>query len=197
MILKNSFFFALLIFFISSTTWAQGRWKNYYQNYTGINPQALLPDGTAVKPTNFRGGYHGSSKVKIEDVLDQGFLRRGSNWDLKDHVEQRGNSAFRGVTEMSSDPVGESGAVYWAGVGGWVFEIRHIPTWDVNTLLEGRVRTAFGYRGNLMRGENELAIPAHIPLPFIKKWGKVTRSYTGKLRVKEWHNNPSYCCGAW
>ena len=32
-----------------------------------------------------------------------------------------------------------SGAVLWAGEGGWVFEIRGVPTWDVNKHLEGRV----------------------------------------------------------
>ena len=46
------------------------------------------------------------------------------------------------------------------GDGGYVYEIRGMPTWDVNKALEGRVPGAAGtFSGNPVRGELENVVP--------------------------------------
>jgi hypothetical protein len=47
--------------------------------------------------------------------------------------------------------------------------IRGVPTWDVNKALEGRVGTTGSFRGNLMHGEGEYAIPARVPPENIRR----------------------------
>ena len=153
--------------------------------------QAILPDGTKVAPSSQGGGYHGTNTIDPRAALKHGLPARGNDWRLKEHSEQNGSSAFRGTTAVVSEPVSGNGAAYWAGEGGWVFEIRKIPSWDVNTLLEGRVQTLSGFRGNLMHGENETAIPARVAPVNIKAYGKVV-SENGKLKVKDWIQNPGF-----
>lgn len=153
--------------------------------------QAILPDGTKVNPSSNGGGYHGSNTINPKAALKHGLPAKGNDWRLKEHSEEAGNSAFRGTTAMVSEPVSGNGAAYWAGKGGWVFEIRKVPSWDVNILLEGRVPTLAGYRGNLMHGENETAIPAKVAPQNIKAYGKVV-SENGRLKVKDWIKNPGF-----
>lgn len=155
-------------------------------------PRAILPDGREIAPDSFSGGYHGTTDVPPEVALQDGLPERGTDWRLKEHSESAGNSAFRGTTEVASDPVSGNGAAYWAGEGGWVYEIRGVPTWDVNSDLEGRVQTAAGFRGNLMFGENERAIPARVPPERIARYGKVVEDSMGNLRVREWVANPGF-----
>jgi hypothetical protein len=88
--------------------------------------------------------------------------------------------------------VASGGAAYWAGAGGYVVEIRKVPTWDVNALLSGRVKRGNRYRGNLMEGERELAVPRLIHPWQIKRVGKVVEDSLGRLRVDKWMDNPSY-----
>lgn len=153
--------------------------------------QAVLPDGKKADPTSFGGGFHGTNSINPKAALKHGLPGRGSDWRLKEHAEEAGNSAFRGTTPVVSDPISGNGAAYWAGEGGWVFEIRRIPSWDVNSLLTGRVSTLAGFRGNLMHGENETAIPAKVTPRQIKAYGKVV-SENGKLKVKDWIPNPAF-----
>jgi hypothetical protein len=61
-----------------------------------------------------------------------------------------------------------------------------VPTWDVNKALEGRVGTTGSFRGNLMHGEGEYAIPARVPPENIKRWGVVKSDARGRLYV-DWH----------
>jgi hypothetical protein len=147
---------------------------------------AILPDGTPVPPTSYRGGYHGTD-TPPSVALSEGFPGRGTDLSLHGHAEAKGNSAFRGTTEFPSgpNPDAPSGAAYWAGEGGWVYEIRNVPTWDVNALLEGRVKTPEGFRGNLMVGEGESAIPARVTPDKIVRYGQVVES-RGRLYVKDW-----------
>jgi len=155
-------------------------------------PAAILPNGQLAPPTFYRGGFHGTTDVPPEVALRDGLPARGDDWRLAEHTMQEGSSAFRGTTEVLYDPVNGGGAAAWAGEGGWVYEIRGVPTWDVNTLLEGRVRTPGGFRGNLMYGENELAIPARVPPEHIKRYGRVEEDSSGHLRVRTWVDNPGY-----
>ncbi len=154
---------------------------------------AIRPDGTPVAPDDFLGGYHGTTEVPPEIALARGLPERGTDLRLKEHSEGERGSAFRGTTSVVSDPVNENGAAWWAGSGGWVYEIRGVPSWDVNLQLGGRVQLADGtFRGNLMSGENERAIPARVPPEHIRRWGVVEETRTGKMIVREWHDNPGY-----
>jgi hypothetical protein len=161
-------------------------------------PVAILPNGEAILPDSFSGGYHGTD-ITPEDVARQeGLPARGpvEDWRLSEHAEAKSApvSAFRGATPFPTTPDGETGASYWAGDGGWVYEVRGVPSWEVNSDLEGRVRRSDGtYRGNLM-SEVETSFPARTPLECIRRWGQVQEGANGKLLVKPggWVANPRY-----
>lgn len=156
-------------------------------------PRAILPDGREARPDHYGGGFHGTTQVQPTVALKQGLPQRGADWRLKEHSEQKGCSAYRGCTLVASEPITGNGAAYWAGKGGWVYEIRGVPSWNVNRQLEGRVKTIQGmYRGNLMHGENEIAIPARVPSERIKAYGQVEEDSSGRLFVKTWIQNPDY-----
>ena len=154
--------------------------------------QAILPNGSKVAPSNHIGGYHGTNAIQPGAALKHGLPAKGSDWRLREHSEEAGNSAFRGTTAVVSEPLTGNGAAYWAGEGGWVYEIRKVPSWDVNTLLEGRVRTPGGFRGNIMHAENEIAIPAKVEPQQIKAYGKVVADSNGRLKVQDWIHNPAF-----
>lgn len=159
-------------------------------------PQAVLPGGRAIPPDSFVGGYHGTDIAPEAVQEGGGFPARGpvEDWRLKEHAEEDSTpvSAFRGSTPYPTSPDGENGASYWAGEGGWVYQVSGVPTWGVNSELEGRVKTGNGlYRGNLM-SEAEGAFPAQTPLECIERWGRVGQSGSGRLYVRDWVPNPRY-----
>jgi hypothetical protein len=149
-------------------------------------------NGVPQPPSGYGRLYHGTDAIPPPAALADGFAARGDNLDLQQYAEGARDTAFRGATELPANPVDEQGAAYWAGEGGYVYEIEGVPHWDVNQLLQGRVKTPGGYRGNLMSGEHDLAIPGRIPPENIRRWGKVLRTTTGKLYVGEWHDNPGF-----
>ena len=161
-------------------------------------PRAVLPSGAAIAPDSFFGGYHGA-KIDPARVLSLGGLpARGpvEDWRLQQHALQASApaSAFRGTTPFPTSPDGEGGASYWAGAGGWVYDIQSVPTWNVNRDLEGRVSSPDDtFKGNPMTGEVESAIPARVPLECIQRWGRVAEEY-GKEFVPQgaWVVNPRY-----
>ena len=157
-------------------------------------PHALLPGGSPLAPDSMLGGFHGTSLSTPAKVRSAGgFTAHGTNPSLLDHVEQRKlDSAFRGTTELLSTPGGAAGAVQWAGNGGYVYEIRGVPTWDVNKALEGRVHSAGTYGGNPVRGELENAIPGEVPWTRVKRVGRVATNRAGQLVVSSWETNPSF-----
>lgn len=156
-------------------------------------PRAILPNGQAAPPTTYSGGYHGTSEVPPEVALTEGLPGRGDDWRLYEHAVAQSDSAFRGTTQVIYDPVNGGGAAAWAGDGGWVYDVRGVPTWDVNSLLDGRVPSALGgFTGNLMYGENEHAIPARVPPENIKRYARVVEDYMGRPRVQEWIDNPNF-----
>jgi hypothetical protein len=172
---------------------SQSKPRKPSSNFTAENvPQAILPNGRSVPPTSWHGGYHGTSTIPPEIALVRGLPGRGDDLRLQEHSESKSHSAFRGLTEFVSDPVSGNGAAYWADEGGWVYEVRGVPIWDVNTLLEGRVPTPNGFRGNLMYGESELATLAAVPPERIKAWGRVEADSQGRLAVLRWYPNPAY-----
>lgn len=157
-------------------------------------PFAILPDGSEYPPDSLMGGYYGTSLLTPEAVEEAGGLEaRGSNMSLLAHVEQHTkDSAFRGTTEVLSTPDGTAGAVLWAGEGGFVFEIRGVPTWNVNRALEGRVPGPLGFQDNPMGGELENVVVARVPWNKIRRTGQVSATRTGRLVIREWKENPHF-----
>ena len=150
---------------------------------------ALL-NGKEVKPSHYGSVYHGNSLTPSEVQASGGLPAKGANWDLLNHTEEinarmggTDDSALRGATTQLVTPDGENGAVHW---GDYVYEVRGMPTWDINQVMQGQVRTPGGFRGALMPGELESAIPARVPLANIVRWGKVVE-VRGRLTVLEWH----------
>jgi hypothetical protein len=161
-------------------------------------PFAVLPDGRAIPPDSFAGGYHGTDISPAEVQQKGGLPARGpvEDWRLREHAEATSApvSAFRGSTPFETSPDGKTGASYWANADGWVYDVTGVPTWDVNPDLEGRIQRLDGsYRGNLL-SENESAFPAQTPLECIQRWGRVSENPSGELFVRsdEWTKNPRY-----
>jgi hypothetical protein len=158
----------------------------------------MLPDGTSLPPDSYLGGFHGTYLVSPEEVVRAGGLpARGpvEDWRLLEHALHQSVpvSAFRGTCPMAAGP--SDGAAWWADEGGWVFELRGVPTWNVNSDLEGRIRGPGGrFRDNPARGENEGAVPARIPLECIPRWGRVSLARTGMpfVPASEWTANPAF-----
>jgi hypothetical protein len=160
---------------------------------TRFSPEfVILPSGKRAPPTSFSGGFHGNT-VPPDFVMIHGLPGQGRNLRLLEHADSDiSDAAFRGTTSMVADPVTQSGAAYWAGEGGWVYEIRHVPTWDVNLLLAGRVKRNGKYIGNHWIGENEQAVSAYIPPQKIARYGRVVMSASGILYVRTWIPNPAF-----
>jgi Domain of unknown function (DUF4157) len=156
---------------------------------TAAEPTAILPNGQKIPPDSYSGGYHGTT-LPPEVVMTGGLPKGGSDWRLLEHSMQRSDSAFRGVTQVPSDPVNQGGAAYWADKGGYVYQIKGVPTWDLNKALQGRVPTGGGtFGGNLMHGEVEYVIPAYVSPEKITRWGVVKADSRGRLYV-DWHTQP-------
>lgn len=137
---------------------------------------------TQVTPSIFERLFHGTNLHKPSDVRQsKGLPARGSDLDLVHHVQQASNgtaSAFRGTTQLFCSPDGEAGAALW---GDWVYEVTLYPGYELNSLLEGRVRLFNGlFGGNPMYGEQEVAIPAEVPLARIECVARVVSGDRGK-----------------
>lgn len=155
------------------------------------NPRAILPSGEEVAPTAHGGRlYYGTDSVPPDVAFARGLEARGANLKLESHVMGEADTAFRGATEQILTPEGQ-GAGAWAGEGGWVYRIDRVPSWNVNQLLEGRIRTPGGFRGNLMAGEGESAILANVPKErIVEAYPIILRG--GVLRPGEPIKNPNY-----
>lgn len=137
--------------------------------------------------------YHGTNITSPEDFLRlSGLPARGTDTDLIKHVEPPAghsqNSAFRGTVPYPVYPAveGPSCAAEWADLGGWVYEVSNWRGYDINTVLEGRIPNGKGgYRGPLMKGENETAISARVPARYISRIGQVNKGRGNRL-VVDW-----------
>lgn len=75
-----------------------------------------------------------------------------------------------------------AGAALW---GRYIYEICEYPGYDLVTLFEGKIPCPTGFRGLLMHGEQEIAIPAEVPMRQITRAGTVKTNTRG-LPVIEW-----------
>lgn len=134
-----------------------------------------LVNGIKIKPLLYDKLYHGadratlgvdaqmSAKEVAAKIYAEGLPGRGNNIDLVEHAGGAHDRAFRGTTVMMMTPDGQAGAILWADEGGFVIELKNVKGYDVNALLEGRVRKPDGsFGGNAVHGEVEIAVPGRI-----------------------------------
>lgn len=156
-------------------------------NYTSIPGYefATIRDANKVQPQKQLDVYHGTAYVTSEQCQrEDGLPFKGMDIDLVRHVEPppsaESNSAFIGTVSFPSYPGTNAGAAYWADEGGWVYHIVDWPGYDINLLLNMQIPDGRGgFRGPLMPGEQEIALPARIPLAHISKIGLVNRKRGG------------------
>lgn len=118
-----------------------------------------------------------------ETLFKNGLPGRGTNMNLNDHALNRGDSAFRGTTEIIGTSDGTAGATAWAGVGGFVIEIAgETPGWELKSVLGDQHPTI---------GEQEIAILAKVEGYKIKGIYKVKQGNRGPVKG-QWTPNPHY-----
>lgn len=123
---------------------------------------AILPNGTEIHCTHVADGFHGTTLYSPDEVLKSGIPPKGSDRKLLEHVRGNSASAFRGTTVFPNTSYSGQGAAYWAGDGGWIYEIEEVPSWNVEKELEGKVPIPGGYGNCPIPAELESAIPASV-----------------------------------
>ncbi|CAN7508863.1 hypothetical protein LJR296_003382 [Cupriavidus necator] len=88
-----------------------------------------LACGKTVQPEKYLQLYHGTADVSPSLYEEHaGLPRKGNDIELQRHVEPPAglpaNSAFRGTMEFPMSPACDASPAFWAGEGGWVFEIQ-------------------------------------------------------------------------
>jgi len=142
--------------------------------------------GNKVLPTVYLLLYHGTDEHPHSSTRVGGLPAKGTDLELLHHAEPppgvAPNSAFRGATLFVLSLLRDAGAALW---GQYVYEISAYPGYDVVTLLQGRIPCPGGFRGVLMQAEQEIAIPAEVPLARITRAGIVKPNLRG-LPIIEW-----------
>ncbi len=158
------------------------------------SPHALGPKGEILAPDYHGVVYHGTTRVSPREMVRHGLRARGRSLSLEDHVLANGeDSAFRGATLVLASPTRDSGALLWAGAGGWVYEIEGVPSWDVNKHLDGRIQRSGLSVRNPVRQEQEHAVLGHVPPERVRRYGRVVaHPRTGHLMVEQWFDNPKF-----
>ena len=168
---------AALVSFGRSRAWSEGK---------------RVASGSEIAPTALnRKLFHGTHEIPPEVAFEKGLPLGGGDTRLLQHAMQSGGSAFRGTTTQIFAPGNEAGAGFWAGDGGWVYQLDGTASWDVNASLEGRVPKPGGFEGNPMRGENEQAILAGVPRERIAGAIQIVE-VNGRLVPKPIIPNPHY-----
>lgn len=142
--------------------------------------------GKDVYPEKYLQLFHGTADVSPLVCAQQaGLPRKGDNIELLKHIEplpgEQNDSAFRGTMQFPMSPACDASPAFWAGEGGWVFEIHDFPGYDVGQLLDGKIDDGKGgFRGPRMK-EQEVAIPARVPRVYIKRIGVVVEGRRGPV----------------
>ena len=156
-----------------------------------------VASGVKIKPLLYPKLYHGADRATLgvdaqtsakdvaAKIYAEGLPGRGNNIDLIAHAGNAPDRAFRGTTQMMMTPDGQAGAMLWADEGGFVIELKNVKGYDVNEVLEGRVRKPDGsFGGNAVHGEVEIAVPGRIKPEQVKVVFEVVM-VRGKLRAME------------
>jgi hypothetical protein len=155
-------------------------------------PRAMLPNGQAVEGLNSGTVYHGTDQIAPEEAFANGLPARGMSLELLEHSQQKGDSAFRGTNDWVISQNRQGGPGYFAGDGGWVYEIDGVRSWDVNAHLQGRVQMPDGTFGsNLMQAEAEKAILVAVAKERIKGAYPIRQISSG-LTKGAFIPNPNY-----
>jgi hypothetical protein len=168
-------------------------------------PMAILPSGREIPPQTYGGGYHCPREQIPPDVaFVDGLPARGTDMRLREHampgseLASGEGSGFRGTTPEPVAPndaaEANQGAVYWGDVGDWVYEIRGVPTWDLEQALQGQIRLPDGSHGGKLLTVSELegAIPSRVPGANIVRGGQIGVLQSGRKYVPHWIPNPNY-----
>ncbi len=146
---------------------------------------------TIVKPQTCGVRHHGTNTITEQDFeINRGLPAKGSDIDLIRHVEpppqRKEESAFRGTTPFPRSPIDDrTGAIYWAGDGGFLYQIQNWKGYNISELLDGRIKNGMGmFRSPHMTAEHETAVPARVPAEFIKRIGRVSENDHGQPIVK-------------
>jgi hypothetical protein len=150
-------------------------------------------------PTGGGTAFYGASgdEMRPELVFEHGLPARGPNTDVQAHVNENKvdgvrDTAFRGTTPAIIAQGDDQGAAYWAGAGGWVYKLDGVPSWNANKLLEGRVEGIGGFGGNVVRGEQEDLILAHVPPSRIVGAYPILEGRGLNLKPGDFIPNPNY-----
>lgn len=154
--------------------------------------KAILPDGVEALPDSHWGGYHGTKDYPPDVVFDSGIPGKGQDRRLLEHCNGNPQSAFRGSNIQPLLTPDGPGAVLFADLGGWVYEIEYVPTWDTVKQLDGRVQSVAGYAGCPTREEQEFAIPALINSFRVVRVAPVVQGRGTRLKVGTWQSNPRF-----
>lgn len=154
--------------------------------------KAILPDDQEVAPEPFGMLNYGTDEIDIGEAFENGIPLKGHDRRLQAHVLGNHQSAFRGTTSLANiNPALGQGAVFWADVGGWVYEIGPMLGWNPEKLLAWHVDSN-GRPANFPHaGELETSVPSRIEPHQIYKAGQVEQS-ARTLVVRKWIYNPNY-----
>lgn len=160
--------------------------------------QYAVVNGVKIKPLLYDKLYHGadratlgvdtqmSAKEVAAKIYTEGLPGRGNNIDLVEHAGGAHDRAFRGTTVMMMTPDGQAGAILWADEGGFVIELKNVKGYDVNAVLEGRVRKPDGsFGGNAVHGEVEIAVPGRVKPEQVEAVYEVVMSRSGRLMARK------------
>ncbi|MFZ6678300.1 hypothetical protein ACO0LI_10410 [Undibacterium sp. Tian12W] len=153
---------------------------------------AILPNGKQVSPNTHSGGFHGTRNFAPSQVFITGIPKKGTDRRLKEHCDGNDQSAFRGTTIQILHTPDGPGAALFAQVGGWVYEIEKVPTWDTVQQLQGRVPSVTGFGNCPTAGELEFAIPAIVEPYRIVRAAEIVAGRGTRVKVGKWHPNPNF-----
>ena len=143
----------------------------------GLAAAAGAPNfkGRPVAPTYSNWvGWHGTSMSPAELQAEGGFVARGTNMDLYEHIVEPPGvepSGYIGTTEMPLTPDQAGGAAHWADAGGYVYEIEAGEAWDTSKIWEANQDISTG--GHPLRGELEVAVRGNVPWDRVRGWRQV------------------------
>lgn len=148
----------------------------------GSSLKAILPDGRDVEPEPYGMLNYGTDQIGIDQAFESGIPLKGHDRRLLEHVRGNKQSAFRGTTALPNiNPERGQGAVCWAGVGGWVYQIGPMRGWNPEKLMPAQRDL----------GEVETSVPSRIEPHQIYKAGQVEQS-ARNLVVRKWIRNENY-----